>query len=113
VTKKARALIEQGLLNSGYRVTDDPHASNSVAVSVNEFWAWFTPGFVAVTFEAKLSCQLNVHSADGSTHTAVIKAYGKNVGQAGTNGNWRDTYTLAFTDFEKNFGSSVDQLGLK
>jgi uncharacterized lipoprotein YajG len=113
VTKKARALIEQGLRSSGYRVTDDPHASNSVAVSVNEFWAWFTPGFVSVTFEAKLECQLNVHSADGSTHTAVIKGYGKKSGQAGTDSNWRETYTLAFTDFEKNVTSAVDQLGLK
>src|ERR1700753_2891269 len=45
VTQKARSLVEQGLLSDGYRVTNDPNASNSVAVSVSEFWAWTTPGF--------------------------------------------------------------------
>jgi uncharacterized lipoprotein YajG len=113
VTKKARTLVEQGLRSSGYRVTDDPKASNSVAVAVNEFWAWTTPGFVALTFEAKIECQLTVHSADGSTHTADIRGYGKNLGQVAKDGNWRDAYTPAFNDFEKNLGSAVDQLGLK
>jgi uncharacterized lipoprotein YajG len=113
VTKKARTLVEQGLRSSGYRVTDDPKAPNAVAVSVNEFWAWSTPGFVSLTFEAKMECQLTVHSADGSTHTAVVRGYGKNLGQVAKDGNWRDAYTPAFEDFEKNLGSAVDQLGLK
>jgi uncharacterized lipoprotein YajG len=113
VTKKARILVTQGLSSAGYRVTDDPHASNSVAVSVNEFWAWSTPGFVAVTFEAKMECQLTVHSADGSTHTGVIRGYGKNLGQVAKDANWRDAFTPAFNDFETNLSSSVDQLGLK
>jgi uncharacterized lipoprotein YajG len=113
VTKKARTLVEQGLRSSGYRVIDDPKASNSVAVSVNEFWAWSTPGFVTLTFEAKMECLLTVHGADGSTHTAVIRGYGKNLGQVAKDGNWRDAYTPAFEDFEKNLGSAVGQLGLK
>jgi hypothetical protein len=93
-------------------VTDDPKASNSVAVSVNEFWAWTTPGFVSLTFEAKLACLLTVHGADGSTHTAVVRGYGKNLGQVGKDGNWRDAFTPAFQDFVKNLNSAIDQLGL-
>ena len=112
VTHKARILIEQGLRGAGYRVTDDPNAPNSVAVSVNEFWAWTTPGFFALTFEAKIACQLTVHGTDGSTHSAVVRGYGKNLGQVGKDGNWQDAYAPAFLDFEKNLGSTVDQLGL-
>lgn len=112
VTKKARALVEKGLRSGGYRVTDDPKASNSVAVSVDEFWAWTTPGFVSLTFEAKIACQLTVHGADGSTHTAVVRGYGKNLGQVAKDGNWQDAYTPAFDDFVKNLGSTVGQLGL-
>jgi uncharacterized lipoprotein YajG len=112
VTRKARFLVEQGLRSGGYRVTDDPNASNSVAVSVNEFWAWTTPGFVSLTFEAKIGCLLTVHGADGSTHTAVVRGYGRNLGQVAKDGNWLDAYTPAFEDFVKNLGSAVDQLGL-
>jgi len=112
VTRKARVLVEQGLRSAGYRVTDDPKAANSVAISVNEFWAWTTPGFVSLTFEAKIGCALTVHGTDGSTHTAMVRGYGKNSGQVGSDGNWQEAYAPAFADFEKNLGSAVDQLGL-
>jgi hypothetical protein len=34
VTKRVRLLVEQGLSRSGYRVTSDPNAPNSISVSV-------------------------------------------------------------------------------
>jgi uncharacterized lipoprotein YajG len=112
VRRKVRILVEQGLRSDGYRVTDDSNASNSVAVSVNEFWAWMTPGFWALTFEAKIGCLLTVQGADGSTHTAVVRGYGRNLGQVAKDGNWLDAYAPAFEDFVKNLGPAVDQLGL-
>src|SRR2546430_2596913 len=45
VTKRVRLLVEQELRRSGYQVSADPNAPNSLAISVNEFWAWMTPGF--------------------------------------------------------------------
>ena len=50
--------------------------------------------------------------ADESTHTAVVRGYGRNLGQVAKDGNWLDAYTPAFEDFVKNLGSAVDQLGL-
>ena len=43
VTKRARLLVEQGLMRKGYEISSDANAPYSVSVSVKEFWAWMTP----------------------------------------------------------------------
>jgi len=65
VTERTRLLVEQSLARKGYQVITDANAPISVNVSVKEFWAWSTPGFWALTFEAKLSCELTVKTASG------------------------------------------------
>jgi hypothetical protein len=45
VTKRVRLLVEEGLHRKGYGVTNDPKAPIAAMVSVDEFWAWGTPGF--------------------------------------------------------------------
>jgi uncharacterized lipoprotein YajG len=111
VTKKVRLLVAQSLRQDGYRVVDDPQAPNKIAVSVNEFWAWMTPGFVALTFEAKISCTLDV-SAGGARHVVIVHGYGLNHGQVAKDGNWQEAFAPAFDDFGKNLNAEIDKLGL-
>ena len=113
MTKHMRALIEQGLRHNGYQVSSDPSAANTVAVSVTEFWAWTTPGFVALTFEAKVGCTLTIKSGDGASRSITVHGYGKNSGQVAKDANWREAYQPAFEDFEKNLGAELDKLGLR
>lgn len=112
VTKRARLLVAEGLKRKGYDVTDDQAAPTKVGVSVDEFWAWGTPGFWALTFEAKLQCTLSVTTAAGS-QTAIIKGYGINHGQVAKDANWQQAYDPAFEDFMTNLGSQFDSLGIK
>jgi hypothetical protein len=113
VTRKVRLLVEQGLRRGGYQVSTDPGAPNSIAVSINEFWAWGTPGFWTLTFEAKIACTLTVNNGEGGTHAATVRGYGRNPGQVARDVNWQDAYDLAFEDFMKNLGSEIDKIGLR
>jgi hypothetical protein len=113
VTKRVRLLVEQGLMRNGYQVTADPNAPNAVTVSVNEFWAWTTPGFWSLTFEAKLMCLVAVNNGDGSTHTAAVRGYGRNSGQFAKDVNWQEAYDPAFENFVTNFSSEVNKIGLR
>jgi len=113
VTKRVRLLVEQGLMRKGYEISADPGVSTSVTVSVQEFWAWATPGFVALTFEAKLSCSIAVTDGGGGVHTAIVKGYGLNHGQFAKDVNWREAYDPAFEDFITNFGTEWENLGLR
>jgi uncharacterized lipoprotein YajG len=110
VTQRTRLLVEQGLMRKGYQVSSSPDAPYTVTISVKEFWGWMTPGFVTLTFEAKLSCSVAVTDADG-THTALVKGYGLNHGQFAKDVNWQEAYDPAFEEFIANFGTQWDSLG--
>lgn len=113
VTKRVRGLIEEGLRRGGYQVSSDLNAPNSMTVSINEFWAWTTPGFWALTFEAKVQCTLTVNNGSGSAHTLSVKGYGKNSGQVAKDANWQEAYKPAFEDFTSSLSQQVGQLGLR
>jgi Uncharacterized lipoprotein len=112
VTKRVRLLVEQGLKRKGYEISPDSSAAKSVTVSVKEFWAWMTPGFVALTFEARLSCLITVTDASGA-HATIVKGYGINHGQVVKDGNWQEAFDPAFEDFIGNFGTQWENLGLR
>jgi hypothetical protein len=109
VTKRVRLLVEEGLRRKGYGVTDDPRAPVAVAVSVDEFWGWGTPGFFALTFEAKIQCTISVTNA-AVERKAIVKGYGMNHGQVAKDVNWQEAFDPAFEDLLTNFGAQWDVL---
>ena len=111
VTKQIRSLIEQALQGRGFQVTSDPGAPNVMTVSVREFWSWMTPGFFALTFEAKIQCAITVKNATGS-HTLTVKGYGLNHGQFAKDVNIVEAFDPAYADFLSNFADNVGTLGL-
>ena len=111
VTKRVRLLLEEGLKRRGCQISSEPVAPVSISVSVNEFWAWMTPGFFALTFEARLSCTVTVTKPDGSV-TFVVKGYGKNHGQIAKDGNWQEAYDPAFEDFISNLTTELEKMEL-
>jgi uncharacterized lipoprotein YajG len=102
VTKRVGLLVEQSLIRKGYAVSTDANSGSSVSVSVKDFWGWMTPGFVALTFEAKISCVVTVTDHNG-TRALLVKGYGINHGQVAKNGNWQEAFDPAFEDFITNF----------
>jgi hypothetical protein len=113
VTQRTRALLAQGLARAGYLISTSPGAPNTATVAINEFWAWSTPGFATISFEAKINCTLTIDDGDGNQHTLTVKGYGLNHGQFAKNVNWQEAYTPAFDDFETNLGSELQKLALK
>ncbi len=98
ITMRARLLFEEGLKRRGYTVAKADGAANSIDVSVDEFWAWFTPGFATVSFEAKIRCGVTIKHGDKVTRS-VVEGYGKNTGQVASDANWQLAYSRAFAEF--------------
>ena len=98
VTLRARLLFEEGLKRRGYKVAKADGAANLIDVSVDEFWAWFTPGFATISFEARIRCSVTVKRGDKVTKS-VVEGYGKNTGQIASDENWQLAYSRAFAEF--------------
>jgi hypothetical protein len=109
VTKRVRLLVEEGLHRKGYIVTNDPKAPFAAAVSVDEFWGWATPGFWALTFEAKIQCTISVTNTSG-VQNVIVKGYGINHGQVAKDVNWQEAFDPAFEDFITNIGTQWDNI---
>lgn len=108
VTKRVRVLVEEGLRRKGYEISRDNTAPTSIAISVDEFWAWMTPGFFALTFEVKISTALDISSPRGKI-TMTVKSHGLNHGQFAKDGNWKEAFEPAFDDYLTNLGLELDK----
>lgn len=106
-----RDILTTGLESRGYQVVDDPNAANQMSIDINKFWAWFSPGFWAVSFESNLDCAIEF-SKSGSPITFDVAGYGINKGQVASNANWELAFKRAFEDFLKNLDQVMDEKGL-
>ncbi len=111
VQDEMRELLTQGLESRGYTVTDDENAPIKLNVDIDKFWAWFSPGMWAVSFEANLACGLDLVSNDGTKKLDVV-GYGLNKGQIASDANWQLAYERAFSDFLKNLDKALDKANL-
>src|SRR5271170_3064558 len=82
-----------------------------MTISIQVFWSWMTPGFVALSFEAKIQCAITVKNATGS-HTLTVKGYGLNHGQFAKDVNIVEAFDPAYVDFLANFADNAASLGL-
>ena len=110
VQARVKELITQGFARRGYTITTDVSADNAVDVKIDEFWAWFSPGFAYVSFEARVYCTVTVKRG-GSTQTFSVQGYGSNHGQVASNENWQLAYTRAFEDFLAKFDQELTKAG--
>ena len=110
VESQMRSLIEEGLKRRGYAVGAGS-GGDSIDVRIDEFWAWFSPGFATVSFEAQIKSQIAL-SAGGKQHDLIVRGYGLNRGQVASDANWQLAYTRAFEDFLKNLDRELEAAGL-
>lgn len=111
VQEEMRELLTKGLESRGYTVTDDETAPVKLEVDIDKFWAWFSPGMWAVSFEANLACGLNVTTENGERELKVV-GYGMNKGQIASDANWQLAYHRAFSDFLENLDNALDKAKL-
>jgi hypothetical protein len=110
VQARVRELIKQGFAHRGYAITTDASADNAVDVKIDQFWAWFTPGFAYIAFEARVYCTFTVRHG-GKTESFTVQGYGSNHGQIASNANWQLAYTRAFDDFLAKFDQELEKAG--
>lgn len=111
VEDEVRRLLKSGLESRGYTIVDDKSADNHVSVDIDKFWAWFTPGMWAVSFESQLQCNLEFDS-ESKKQTFEVEGYGINKGQVASDANWKLAYERAYADFLENLDNILDAAGL-
>lgn len=109
VIQRTKLLIEEGLKHRGYTITSDASAENSASVSIDQFWAWFTPGMFRVTFEARVYCTVTLSKGANTSAPIVVQGYGINHGQVAKNANWQQAYDAAFQDFLTKFDAELNK----
>jgi len=109
VETKVRELVSEGLRRRGYSST--PGGTDNVSVNIEEFWAWFSPGFATVSFESRIKCQVSL-TKGGQAHQLAVNGYGINKGQIASDENWQLAYARAFDDFLVNLDKALVGAGL-
>lgn len=108
VNSQARALVAEALKRRGYTVTDTA-SNNHVDVTLDKFWAWFTPGFWAVDFEADVQADMDV-SLNGRHSKFTVAGHGKNTGQVASDANWQLAFSRAYENFLDNLDGILQTL---
>lgn len=107
-----RDLVTDGFARHGYQVlasnASPPADAVHVDVTIDEFWAWFTPGMWTVDMEGKIHTLIR-------TSTGVqldVRAYGKNSGGSGKEANWREAFDRTFRDYAARFDEAFSRSGM-
>ncbi|MGN6512432.1 MAG: hypothetical protein ACTHKZ_02500 [Lysobacteraceae bacterium] len=112
VPSLTRELVAQGLRERGYRVLapgeSAPDGTLPVRVKVDEFWAWFTPGFWAATIEARVRTDIEFPGG----RSAEVIGHGENTVQSGRDRNWQEAYERAFADYREKLRAALQATGL-
>lgn len=110
VESLTRELVATTLRSLGYTVGDAGSAvagPQHVNVVINQFWAWFTPGFWTATIEAKVKTHIQFSGPAGDKALDVT-GYGRNQIQTGREANWQLAYDRAFRDYENHLREAVN-----
>lgn len=109
-----RQLLTNAFAAHGYSVVDAasaPANATHVSAKIQQFWAWFTPGFWSATIEAHVKTLLSIAGPRGERKLTVT-GYGRNSVQTGREANWQLAYQRAFEDYLKQFDEAADNSGL-
>jgi hypothetical protein len=94
-----RENLSAALVQAGYQVKNENTAGQSplvIEVHIKQFWAWFQPGFWAITLNANIGTDLIVSGAQSpisiNSHTEVNR-------QAATESAWMDIIDKALEDY--------------
>ena len=92
VQAKVSDLLAEGFRRRGYTMSaSGDGVALPIKVEIRDFWSWTTPGFFALSFEARLNCKVIINRA-GHDVVLEVKGYALNHGQLAKNKNWEEAY---------------------
>lgn len=106
VTNVVRDNIAAAFAEAGYKVETDPMAESLptvVDVEITKFWAWFQPGFWAITLNANIEAGIKVA---GTSAPRMITVHTEDKRQAATDSAWMEVVQLALTDMRTKVTST-------
>lgn len=107
--------LTKSLRDKGYRVVRDgePGAETAIPLQadINQFWAWFSPGFAQVTieFEARVTLRGNWPLSGSNTVTGS----GKQGTIAATTSQWMIAFNAGIEDLVRNTRSALREPGVR
>jgi hypothetical protein len=105
VTQVVEEALRWSLQEAGYRVVSkqDPEASTAIPLEadIDQFWAWFRPGFAEVAVEFESSVRLTSPPLP-ALQTSPVKGTSRVTGMAATSGTWQEALTRGVDDFASN-----------
>ena len=111
VAKVVKEALTRGFRESGYRVLQPGDAgyeeARPITASINQFWAWFTPGFWAITLECQADVQIRGDAGPFQAGDAV-QAYARQSGMAATDDSWKEIVEKGVEDLVKNLRAKLE-----
>ncbi len=102
-----RENLSTAFQQAGYRVADEGAAGSApvvVDVHVKQFWAWFQPGFWAITLSANIETRLDISGAAAPT---TVSVHVENSGLAATEGAWLEILDKALVAYRAQAASKL------
>ena len=107
VVALVRENLSTAFQQAGYRVADESAAGSApvvVDVHVKQFWAWFQPGFWAITLNANIETRLDISGAAAPT---TVSVHVENSGLAATEGAWLEILDKALVAYRTQAASKL------
>ncbi|AOY02333.1 hypothetical protein BJP62_12330 [Jeongeupia sp. USM3] len=103
-TLLVRQTLEKALIESGYTLVGDKDKVTRdtyiVDVNVDKLWAWFNPGFLAITLSAEVATDIEI-TRPGDARLEVISIKADDDYQTAADGNWVEIIQKALADYGK------------
>lgn len=112
IEEKVEEMAANALAQLGYDLVNDASEERMIAINVTRFWAWLTPGFVAIKVDSVIEAEVTLTSPSGS-RTFTVDATAREEAAAATDAVWQRSYEALFTTFIDNLVVALQQAGLE
>lgn len=110
VPKLVEDALTRGFRESGYRVLqpeDNGYAeASAITADIDRFWAWFTPGFWAITLEFR--ADVRIQSKTGPFQNGgSVQGLARENGMAATSHTWKSVVDKGVEDLIRNLRAKL------
>lgn len=105
-----RENLSAALVQAGYQIKDADAADESaliIDVRIRQFWAWFQPGFWAITLNTNIVTDLTL---SGITTPVTISVHAQDARQLATEGAWKEIIGQALDDYQAQVVGRTSEL---